>query len=367
MVCVTGLSPQVVTETIYALAHQPEPWVPTEVHILTTREGASRAKLLLLAPDRNQFGKLVDELDLGAIAFDEGHIHILQDGSGRPMEDIRTQADNMATADGILRKVAEFSADPDCAIHVSLAGGRKSMGFFAGYALSLCGRPQDRLSHVLVSPEFESNAQFFFPPREPRVLFTRDQTPISTRDAVIELADIPFVRLRANAPRELIEQGNFREVVEAAQRVSGSPTLRVFLSDRTIECAGEAIQLSNMELAVYAWHAWRSVELKEPAVTLSEFNAVESIVRDDLRSFGQKLFPNPYSSEAEEWEKRKWDDASADHGQWLSERRTRINQRIRDTLGEAGLAQYGVQSVRISGRASAHCLDLPPDCIQLVQ
>jgi CRISPR-associated protein (TIGR02584 family) len=36
LVCVTGLSPQVVTETVYALAHQAEPWIPTEVHVLTT-------------------------------------------------------------------------------------------------------------------------------------------------------------------------------------------------------------------------------------------------------------------------------------------------------------------------------------------
>jgi CRISPR-associated protein (TIGR02584 family) len=33
---------------------------------------------------------------------------------------------------------------------MSIAGGRKTMGFYAGYALSLYGRAQDRMSHVLV-------------------------------------------------------------------------------------------------------------------------------------------------------------------------------------------------------------------------
>jgi len=39
--------------------------------------------------------------------------------------------------------------DPNIQLHVSLAGGRKSMRFFAAYALSLWGRDIDRLTHVL--------------------------------------------------------------------------------------------------------------------------------------------------------------------------------------------------------------------------
>lgn len=37
------------------------------------------------------------------------------------------------------------------------------MGFFVGYALSLFGRAQDRLSHVLVSDPFESLTDFYYP------------------------------------------------------------------------------------------------------------------------------------------------------------------------------------------------------------
>ena len=50
LLAVCGLSPQIVTETVYALASAPElPFVPTEVHLITTREGAQRAELSLLA------------------------------------------------------------------------------------------------------------------------------------------------------------------------------------------------------------------------------------------------------------------------------------------------------------------------------
>ncbi len=37
LLAVTGLTPQVVTETLYALACRPQtPWVPDEIHLVTT-------------------------------------------------------------------------------------------------------------------------------------------------------------------------------------------------------------------------------------------------------------------------------------------------------------------------------------------
>jgi CRISPR-associated protein (TIGR02584 family) len=83
--------------------------------------------------------------------------------AARPLEDIRSPDDNRRAADGITELIREFTADPDCALHVSIAGGRKTMGFFLGYALSLYGRPQDKLSHVLVSEPFESSSGFYYP------------------------------------------------------------------------------------------------------------------------------------------------------------------------------------------------------------
>ncbi len=71
------------------------------------------------------------------------------------------EADNAAVADFITEEVREITADPNASLHVSIAGGRKTMGFYVGYALSLFGRAQDRLSHVLVPPAFESPRRFF--------------------------------------------------------------------------------------------------------------------------------------------------------------------------------------------------------------
>jgi CRISPR-associated protein (TIGR02584 family) len=62
----------------------------------------------------------------------------------------------------IIDKQLTFSyiKDPDCALHCSLAGGRKVMSFYSGYLFSLGGRQQDRLSHTLISPSQLEYAHF---------------------------------------------------------------------------------------------------------------------------------------------------------------------------------------------------------------
>jgi hypothetical protein len=52
LLAITGLSPQVVAETLYALTQtQQTPFVPTHVIVISTAEGAERARLELLSPD----------------------------------------------------------------------------------------------------------------------------------------------------------------------------------------------------------------------------------------------------------------------------------------------------------------------------
>ena len=102
LLAVTGLSPQIVTETLHALAiGHDDPFVPTEVHLITTAEGAERARLALLSDKPGWFHRLRKDFGLPEIAFDGGHIHILRDASGQPMADIRSPADNLACADFI--------------------------------------------------------------------------------------------------------------------------------------------------------------------------------------------------------------------------------------------------------------------------
>ncbi len=151
LLAVSGLSPQVVTETVYALAVASQPWIPTEVHLVTTREGAQGARLLLLSDKPGWFTRLLADWKLPPITFPEDNIHVIEGVHGAPLDDIRTEADNDAAADFICDSVRRLTADDNCALHVSLAGGRKTMGFYIGYALLPERRPLDRMSKQRVS------------------------------------------------------------------------------------------------------------------------------------------------------------------------------------------------------------------------
>jgi CRISPR-associated protein (TIGR02584 family) len=274
LLAVTGLSPQIVTETLYALgvpalaaaaAVPPAPtFLPTEVRLITTVEGADRARVALLHPDGGQFHSLLADFPyLGQPRFDDSCIHQITGPDGKPLTDIRSPEENAAAADSIAAIVREITADPDCALHVSIAGGRKTMGFYLGYALSLFARPQDRLSHVLVSSPFESHPDFFYPPRTPRRLATRDGTHIDTAGAVITLAEIPFVRLRHGLPVELQEGGaSFTETVSAIQHSFAPPDLAIDLRQRSVLCGGKPVTLKPQLVAWLAWWALQAARGK---------------------------------------------------------------------------------------------------------
>lgn len=159
LVCITGKSPQVVTESVYALSRQTEggpPWIPDEVKVITTLVGKDLIAEKLLDSKSGKFKQLIQEYDLPKIKFGLECIHVIADAQGLQLQDIRTAEDNNVASNFILRVIQSLTNSVDTEVHVSIAGGRKTMGFFGGYALSLVGRPQDRLSHVLVSSPFES-------------------------------------------------------------------------------------------------------------------------------------------------------------------------------------------------------------------
>lgn len=260
LLAVTGLTPQVVTETLYALHAQGER-LPAEIHILTTAEGHQRAKLTLL--NDGWLTRFYEDYRLPMPAFDQGHIHVLQQADGSPLTDIRSQADNQAMADGITEWIRTFTADSDTALYVSIAGGRKTMGFYAGYALSLYGRHQDRLSHVLVSADYESHPQFYYPTPYSRVIYANDagRKPLDTQNAEVILADIAFVRLRHGLDHALLQgKSSFSQSVANAQQALGPAQLSIDSAKRLLIAHGKPIKLTPADLAFYLWLLQRQAQ-----------------------------------------------------------------------------------------------------------
>jgi hypothetical protein len=105
-------------------------------------------------------------------------------------------------------------------VHVSIAGGRKTTGYYLGYALSLFSRAQDRLSHVLVGEPFESSWNFFYLTPYSRVIEVAGNKLADTAQAQVTLALIPFVSLRTELPQAL-HDGRAGFAATRAQRRSG--------------------------------------------------------------------------------------------------------------------------------------------------
>lgn len=357
LLAVTGLSPQIVTETLYALAVTRKPaWIPTEIQIVTTLRGAENARLNLLSEDPGWFHRLYRDYDLPQIAFGVSDIHIMREPDGKPLEDIRDDADNMAAADFITEHVRALTADEKASLHVSIAGGRKTMGFFLGYALSLFGRPQDRLSHVLVSSPFESHKDFYFPSRVTRVLHTKAHT-LDAKNAKVWLGDIPFVRLRDGLPEALLSGASrFPDSVIAAQRAFALPTLVVELSDdgAVIQAGDVAVDMAPADATFYLLTARATAEGR--LLRWDDPGLPQAYLGEYVR------FAVLASARYEEAEKRLADPLLDD---WFEERKSKCNTSLKKALGTAGARPYLIQGFGQRGK-TRYGLALPSDVIHIL-
>ena len=351
LLAVTGLSPQIVTETLYALACNSEtPWLPTEVHLITTATGRREAELNLLADQKlngelGWFHRLRVDYGLPPIRFDADCIHMLSDAAGAALDDIRTPADNERAADFITEIVRELTLDEHSELHVSIAGGRKTMGYYLGYALSLFGRPQDQLSHVLVSEPFENNREFYYPTPYRRPIAVRRGVATETHDAQqarVDLARIPFVRLREGLPERLREgKAAFSQVVAIANRGQEEPQLRIHIKSRTATMDGECIDIGKVAFALLLWLAERA-KRKTPAVDWGQPEAAAEFL-----AVLQRII-NPMSGEYTRVEEAlDWRKASAiKQAKYFEPHKTRINQAIETLLGTRAAERYAIRRIK---------------------
>ncbi|MFP4280027.1 MAG: CRISPR-associated ring nuclease Csm6 [Halochromatium sp.] len=336
LLAVSGLSPQILTETLYALAVATDPpFVPTEIQILTTVEGAERARLSLLSEDPGWFARLCRDYQLPPITFGAAQIQLITDADGRVLDDIRELEDNACVADQLIERVRDLTADPDCALHVSLAGGRKTMGYYAGYALSLFGRAQDRLSHVLVAAPFEQSWNFFYPTPYSRVIETQDKRLADTRDARVTLAEVPFVRLREGLPTRLLEgRASFGDSIAAAQRALEPPQLLIDLEQRCLQAAGETLRLKPAPLAFYALMARR----RQQGLQAARWNS-DGLAAQYLHEY--RRIVGAHSGDVERAEAALADGISAED---FDQRRSRANQALTKALGAPLARPYLIQA-----------------------
>lgn len=357
LVAIVGLSPQVVTETLWALRRE-RGFVPNEIRVILTRAARDCVVHDLLDPVEGRFHALCRDYGLvGKIRFDESCVTVVTDAEGRELDDIRTPEESAAAADTIVRVIGNVCSDPNTIVHVSIAGGRKSMGFFAGYAMSLFARPRDSVSHVLVNDPFESNRDFFYPPPEEKEIVDARGESISSREARVMLADIPIVRLRTGLPEDLLSgDASFGRTVEEAQRTLFPSTALVFRRDaRSVVCDGVEVLLPPAQYAVLRWIAERAK--REEAPVCPGLRHAE----EEFFPLYERLFPTrPGDVERA----RKAIRSDEDFLKYFQEKRSQIGSALTKKLGKTAATRFRI--VTYGKRPFvAYALALEPDDIQL--
>ena len=281
LLAVVGITPAILTETVWALAQGKRripPVIPDDVVAITTRRGAQTITEQLLTAYEDFGGLTVWQalrralLGSGAHADSRLTLHVRQIGSPNPatgqtefLEDIRTEEQNLAAADFILQQVREQTVADDRRLIASLAGGRKTMSALLHAAFTHLARPQDRLTHVLVDEPFDGGLQplFFYPTQPVQKLVSRDKKTFLAREARIELAEVPFAPLRVRFPDIAEIPTHFRTLVqkyvETFKRDANKPALvelhdtpaRVIVDDIVVALEGQR-QLDVIRFLLHA-------------------------------------------------------------------------------------------------------------------
>jgi CRISPR-associated protein Csx14 len=199
LLAICGLSPQVITETLYAL-HQ-EGRMPHGIRVITTRSGKEALYANFLSENGPYQRFLRDYgIEAPAVEFGPRHVIAVRDHNGVEIDDITGEEENELFLSACMEVTFELTRDRDTQVFFSIAGGRKTMGACLAMAAQCYGRPEDRIFHVLVSPEFESCRDFYYPPpvSVPITLQDRQGEPFvkETRYAKVTLVPMPFFPIR---------------------------------------------------------------------------------------------------------------------------------------------------------------------------
>lgn len=252
LLSLTKNTPQVVTESIYALkvAHG---IAIDKVVVVTTSEEKSNIHRSLTQPradGRGAIESLCDEYDITQIQFNETDILVPASSSGEQVRQVKTQAEMESVSQYILNVTRELTSDPETCVHASLAGGRKTMAFYLGYAMSIYARPQDTLHHVFVTEPYE-NTDFFYPTKSSQFIMGRTGS-IDCKEADVTLAHIPFIRLRDSLPdRFLSENVSLQETQEFHELLNRPLSLNIDKRHKIIMCSGITFSLSPANFAFY--------------------------------------------------------------------------------------------------------------------
>lgn len=279
-----GGAPQVVTETLWALMHPHkllsaddvprEPVVPDEVIMLTTsfrglgptfksksdRLNTTRDKILELY---KQYGHPVPKINTLKQ-------QVVRDSAGKEIDDIRNINQNAAFADAITAIMARLKKrrkrEP-LTLHMSLAGGRKTMSSLYHAVMLYYGTEKDELTHVLVENTLlETASDFWWPDqkqatvngysaKEGKIVKLSTAAQMDAEgsqydSAQLDLVTVPFDPLGRLIPDIDQRFATYEKLILHQRWERNSEPVVFHRRSRTISVSGEDVALSPATFAI---------------------------------------------------------------------------------------------------------------------
>ena len=356
LLSLVGTAPAVLTETVWALAVQDDPVIPDRIIAVTTAPGASRLKEKLfrdghwermLSCLQGQGLDLDGKLRFGPIA---DSIRVFPDLShARELDDIRSIEDNEAVAEFFMELIRGFTENDSVQLIVSIAGGRKTTSALLYSVMSLLGRAQDRISHILVDDEWIFQEDFMYPGCAGEFVDRQTGQTLSSADATLQLVDVPFVPLRYLFKRDLERSaGSFVELMNQVRtrtiNIDEDLIVQLDTGSAAFTVSGRSISLSPNEFLFYLFFARKAVEGQPPVESYAAIGEdledlkTEYLKEDNLGHWSQRALGGQF-------------DAGEDLRKWASN--------IRGKLKVAGFDAFQVE--RLVPHAGYLGIELPRD------
>lgn len=206
---ITGMSPAVLTETIWALAtSKKDPIIIDDIFVFTTLTGKSVLEKTLLSKigktkkthwdlfkeclSKKINSDLSQKMLLTSYIVSQG---LILDERKNALEDIKNDSDNLAVADFFMEKIFPKTSDDDNRVFASIAGGRKSMGAMLHSVMGLLARNDDKILHILVSPPWDRIGGFLYPGCPGDFFDPATKKRLDSKNARLTLLEIPFVSM----------------------------------------------------------------------------------------------------------------------------------------------------------------------------
>jgi CRISPR-associated protein (TIGR02584 family) len=381
LLAVTGMSPAVLTETVWALAFPADKDMPTiipdRVITLTTTVGRDAIAAQLFGADC--IWQKFREAVLGPRHKNDSRLCFGTTGDcvkvitrkvgGKPLElkDVSTEAENTAVADFITDELWGHVEKPGTRLIASISGGYKTMSALLFAGMSLLGRKDDLITHVLVNTPYDTaflTPRFFYPEQPQQELKDRDGKVYLAREAQLRLGFVPFVPLH-----DLLEKykkpRSYSDLVERCRgnldrRLRQPVKLRLWVSKRQVAVNDALFRLAPQPFLFLLFLAERARsgapalgKYSEALAPLGEF-AGDLQTQWERRGIawaapGKKILPKDFQVAV-----KNWDDTPI-RTKLLYE----IGAHLRRTPGTAALEPRLPQP-------GCCALDLPPEDIEIL-